>query len=189
LGENFARQGKSVERRQELVAPGSSFGYRHWALTLAAACLLVLAAKAITGRHSALIPLVTSPERELSASPGDKSVLAAGDTVTLGGDGARVQRLQAEDLHSRVAWTAGLIRLDGQTLAEAVEEFNRYNRRKLTIADPAIAGLQVSGTFRAKEPESFVATLTRSAGVRTLAPGSRASDSEVIRLVGAGSTR
>jgi transmembrane sensor len=113
-------------------------------------------------------------------------VLAAGETVTLEVDSTRVQRLQAEELRDRLAWTGGLIRLDGQTLTEAVAEFNRYNLRKLTIADPTIAGLQVSGTFNAKEPESFVATLARSAGVRTLAPGSRGSDSQSIRLVGAG---
>jgi transmembrane sensor len=178
-----------VERRQALFARESSFGYRHRALTvlgLAATGLLALAARAIIEKPSALFPLEASVERQLAVSPGRISVLAAGETVTLEADSTRVQRLQAEDLRNRLAWTGGLIRLDGETLTEAVAEFNRYNRRKLTIADPTIAGLQVSGTFNAKEPESFVATLARSAGVRTLAPGSRASDSQIIRLVGAG---
>jgi hypothetical protein len=81
-----------------------------------------------------------------------------------------VQRLRSDEVTRRVAWTAGLIRLNQNTLSEAVEEFNRYNRRKLQIADPAIADLRVSGTFKVKEPERFAATLERSQAVRALIP-------------------
>jgi transmembrane sensor len=41
----------------------------------------------------------------------------------------------------------------------AVDEFNRYNRRKLQLADPALAALRVGGTFNATDPESFAAAL------------------------------
>jgi transmembrane sensor len=181
-----------VQRRRQLCARGMSFGYRHGALTLlglAAAGLLALTARALTEKPGVPVSFESRAEREPDVSPSGKSVLVAGDTVTLGGDSTRVQRLAAEDLRNTVAWTAGVIRLDGETLTEAVAEFNRYNRRKLTIADPTIAGLHVSGTFKAREPESFVATLARSGGVRALTLGSRASDSQVIRLVGAGTAR
>lgn len=177
-----------MQRRQELLEQGLASGYGHWtftALGLMAACLLALVALVRSDRHSTGVPLEVGAELESSGSPEGGSVLAAGDTVTLGTRRTRVERLPAGDLHSRLAWTAGLIQLDGKNLTEAVAEFNRYNRKKLTIADPAIARLRVSGTFSAREPESFVATLARSGGVRELEPGSRTDDSQVIRLVGA----
>jgi transmembrane sensor len=46
-----------------------------------------------------------------------------------------------------------------QTLSSAVEEFNRYNVRKIVIADPAVAGLKVEGNFRATNVEAFVRLL------------------------------
>jgi len=177
-----------VERRQALLEQGLAFGYGHRTLTalgLTAACVLALVALSRSDRHSVRVPLEIGAELESGGSPEGTSVLAAGDTVTLGTAGTRVERLPAEDLRSRFAWTAGLIQLDGKSLTEAVAEFNRYNRKKLTIADPAIAGLRVSGTFSARQPESFVATLARSGDVRELAPRSRNPDSQIIRLVGA----
>jgi ferric-dicitrate binding protein FerR (iron transport regulator) len=177
-----------VQQRQEVLEPGLASGYGHRTLTvlgLTAACLLALVAVVRSDRRSARVPLEVGAELESSISPEGRSVLAAGDTVTLGAGRTRVERLPPGDLRSRLAWTAGLIQLDGKNLTEAVAEFNRYNRKKLTIADPAIADLRVSGTFSAREPESFVATLARSGDVRELAPGSRTADSQVIRLVGA----
>jgi transmembrane sensor len=80
----------------------------------------------------------------------------------------------------KLAWTAGNISFDGETLTEAVREFNRYNRRHLAIADPAIAQMKVGGSFEADDPESFAATLEKHFGVRRM-PTVR-GDHDVIRL-------
>ncbi len=178
-----------MQPRQQYFEPGSTFGYRQWTLLvlgLATLCLLVLGSQAFLNRHGATTAPEPDPESAPAGAPlSHKAILVAGDTVTLGADSVPVRRLPAQEMNSRLAWTQGLIQLDGKTLTEAVAEFNRYNRRKLTIVDPAIAGLQVSGTFPAAEPERFVATLARSAGIRALTAGSHAADSQVIRLVGA----
>lgn len=81
----------------------------------------------------------------------------------------------------KLAWTMGNISFDGETLTEAVREFNRYNRRHLVIADPAIAQMKVGGSFEANDPESFAATLEKHFGVRRM-PAVR-GDNDVIRLV------
>jgi transmembrane sensor len=81
----------------------------------------------------------------------------------------------------KLAWTMGNISFDGETLTEAVREFNRYNRRHLAIADPAIAQMKVGGSFEATDPESFAATLEKHFGVRRM-PAVR-GDHDVIRLV------
>lgn len=81
----------------------------------------------------------------------------------------------------KLAWTMGNISFDGETLTEAVGEFNRYNRRHLAIADPAITRMKVGGSFEATDPESFAATLEKHFGVRRM-PAAR-GDNDVIRLV------
>ena len=154
------------------------------ALGVGVACFLAWAVTALVDKRMTSSPPDSTFDRKLSAAPRAAQVLSPGESGELGEDGVQVRRLPKAELTSRLAWTSGLIKLDGQTLAEAVEEFNRYNRRKLRIDDPAIAELRVSGTFKAKEPEQFVATLQRSSGVRALASDSRDSDSQVIRLVG-----
>jgi transmembrane sensor len=44
---------------------------------------------------------------------------------------------------------------DHTTLAEAVAEFNRYNRQKIVIADPQIAKLEIGGTFPSDDVKLF----------------------------------
>ena len=83
----------------------------------------------------------------------------------------------------KLAWTAGNISFDGETLTEAVREFNRYNRRHIAIADPAIAAMKIGGNFEADDPESFAATLEKHFGVRRI-PAVR-GDNNVIRLASA----
>ena len=80
----------------------------------------------------------------------------------------------------------GNISFDGETLTEAVSEFNRYNRRHLAIADPAIAQMKVGGSFEANDPESFAATLEKHFGVQRMPAGR--GDNDVIRLGSSGRT-
>jgi transmembrane sensor len=55
-----------------------------------------------------------------------------------------------------LAWREGMVGLDGETLAEAAAEFNRYNERQIVIADAALGQERLVGYFRANDPESFV---------------------------------
>src|SRR5262249_50414206 len=68
-----------------------------------------------------------------------------------------LEPVAAADIPYRLAWTQGRIWFKQNTLAEAVAEFNRYNRRQLVIADPAIATLRVGGAFDVTDPDAFVA--------------------------------
>jgi ferric-dicitrate binding protein FerR (iron transport regulator) len=84
-----------------------------------------------------------------------------------------------------LAVAASLLWFDRVTLADAVLEFNRYNRRQLVIDDPEIATLHIGGTFDATDLESFVAAL-QSFGIRTVPPQAEPDQpqSDLIRLVG-----
>lgn len=74
------------------------------------------------------------------------------------------------DLAQRLAWRDGQIVLDGQTLTEAAAEFNRYNDRKIEIADARLADERFVGWFRTNDPEGFAeaaaATFNGKVGLR-----------------------
>ena len=91
--------------------------------------------------------------------------VVAGEIAVVGRDGAKINRLGALEMARRLAWTKRLV-FTGQTLAEAVAEFNRYNSCRLVIADPAVAELQVGGTFSATDLDSFIVALDRTLHVR-----------------------
>jgi transmembrane sensor len=70
-----------------------------------------------------------------------------------------------DDLARKMTWLTGLLSFHGDTLGDAVSEFNRYNRKQIEIFDPSIATRQVGGVFQATDPDSFVAALHVAIGV------------------------
>jgi len=130
---------------------------------------------------------VGSADRNLHAHPvldSSAPYAGAGDHVVFG-QGSWVIKHQSPDYVARkLAWTSGRISFDGETLSDAVHEFNRYNRRHFAIADPAIARIRVGGLFDATDPESFAATLEKHFGVHRM-PAVQGDD-DVIRLVSSG---
>ena len=66
---------------------------------------------------------------------------------------------QGEDIPRKLAWREGKIILQNQTLEAAVEEFNRYNRIKISIEDPAIRNERLVGQYRLDQPEDFADTV------------------------------
>jgi transmembrane sensor len=80
-------------------------------------------------------------------------------------DRVSVTRIEPQLLARRLAWTSGRIVLQGETLSEAIAEFNRYNKRQLAF-EPSIATLRVGGNFNATDPESFAAALASAFHLR-----------------------
>jgi hypothetical protein len=173
-----------VEQRQEIVGQGPAFGSRIFTIAALAilACAVLWAAAALFERRLSVAPQ-PFPSDSFARNPGrPASVLSPGESVRIGTDERGVQHLESDDIANRLAWTRGEVRFNGETLGAAVDEFNRYNRLKLKIADTAIAGLRVNGTFNAREPRAFVAALERSRAVRSRTIQSAGSDGEVIEL-------
>ena len=82
--------------------------------------------------------------------------VAAGERVFAENDAGVLTPPKADaDLGRQLAWRDGQIVLDGQTLAEAAAEFNRYNDRKIEIADARLADKRFVGWFRINDPEGF----------------------------------
>lgn len=110
--------------------------------------------------------------------PASAETISRGEAASAAHSKLSSRRMHAEDMARKLAWTTGRLSFQGESLTEAVGEFNRYNRRHLSIADPSITLRQVGGNFRATDPDSFVAALELSFGVQAL----RTSDGSGITL-------
>lgn len=82
----------------------------------------------------------------------------------------------APALERLVAWQGGRAIFDDDSVADAVEIMNRYDRQRLTLEDDAVAELRISGTFRVGDNEAFANAL------RAMLPVSVVSQSDALRL-------
>ena len=87
-------------------------------------------------------------DKPVRLTAGEKAYVSEADPVN------RIVSAPSE-IDRELAWRDGNIDLAGESLADAVAEFNRHNRRKLVIADPAIADEPLYGVFHANDPQGF----------------------------------
>lgn len=90
--------------------------------------------------------------RTLSLSAGDRAVAGASAIV----------RSAVADPRQAVAWRERRLVFDGEPLADAAAEFNRYNGRRIIVEDPALAKRRISGVFNADRPEVIVRFVARN---------------------------
>ena len=74
---------------------------------------------------------------------------------------------------AQAAWTTGSLVFEDETVAEVVRRFNLHNQAQIRILAPELAERRISGTFRASDPESFIAFIHATSA-------SPASDRSVI---------
>jgi transmembrane sensor len=109
-------------------------------------------------------------------------VLSSHQIARVSPSGVVLETFPDADVSRKLAWTTGHLSFSGETLVEAIAEFNRYNERQLVIADPSIRGLTIGGKFPCKDVDGFVAAL-RPIGVEGRDGGTSASGGRLVRLV------
>jgi transmembrane sensor len=109
---------------------------------------------------------------------GYRTSLSAGQSAFVGDNAAvRINKEEPSAVDRTLAWRTGAIDIGGQTLAAAIGEFNRYNRRKLELADQRLAGEQIDGLFHTDDPEGFARAIRASFNVEV-----DLADDRVIRI-------
>jgi transmembrane sensor len=88
--------------------------------------------------------------------PGERLVFSDG----------RAPKRDNPPLSVATAWTQRRLVFQSSPLSEVVEEFNRYNTRQLSIADPALETYRVSGVFSSTDPEPLLAFLRLQRGMQ-----------------------
>ncbi len=90
--------------------------------------------------------------------------LAPGQVASISSSGERLQRRPAS--RSESLWPSGMLEFDNTPLAQALTEANRYGRARISLADPSLEALRVSGTFRAGDLEGLARSLEAAFGLR-----------------------
>jgi transmembrane sensor len=99
--------------------------------------------------------------------------LTAGQSAVASGSGVRLRDLPKREMARKLAWQTQMIVFDGDTLAEVVDQFNRYNERQLVIADPTLSTIHIGGYFRPTNLDAFVSVLQSDFGIRINPDGNR----------------
>ena len=99
--------------------------------------------------------------------------ISAGQSAFVADSVAQVVRARTARTEDVLAWRRGEIVFDGDTVASAVAEFNRYNERKIELADPEIGRRTIVGYFLIDQPEKFALAASRMSGGQARQDGQR----------------
>lgn len=89
----------------------------------------------------------------------DDAKIAAGGVARAKATRVAVEQRSLPEVEELLSWRSGFLVFHETPLAEAVAEFNRYNKRQVVIRDASVAALKVSGNFKATYLDSFVGLL------------------------------
>jgi transmembrane sensor len=103
------------------------------------------------------------PLRPAAAIP--PAVVTGGDVVIADQIATLVTPKSAARVESELAWRRGLLMFDKSTLGDAVDEINRYNRKKLVLDDADAAAIRITGSFEAENVEAFARLLREAFGL------------------------
>jgi transmembrane sensor len=105
---------------------------------------------------------VTSSSEQRRAD--DAVLVPAGQQVAVLGS-AQVTPSAIADVAAATAWTQRRLIFESTPLSAVVKEFNRYNTRRLVIADPKLSSFHVSGVFSSTDPALLVQFLQMQAEI------------------------
>jgi transmembrane sensor len=92
--------------------------------------------------------------------------LIAGQRAFLASDAVlRIEPAGPSDVDRALAWRNGKIDLIGETLGDAIDDFNRYNARQIVLLDPTLASERFDGIFGTDDPEGFAIAVKSSLNV------------------------
>ncbi|HTM81897.1 FecR family protein [Asticcacaulis sp.] len=111
------------------------------------------------------------------ARESDKSIeVRAGEAVLTSANGTRVRTMAPNDIQFVASWQKGELIFRGETLGTAVDEYNRYLTRKISIGDPSLQAIQLGGRFKTHDPADFLASLHAGFGINV----ARMDDGSVV---------
>jgi transmembrane sensor len=94
------------------------------------------------------------------------STISGGDIALARGDSTLVTSRSEERVENALAWRTGMLNFENATLREVADEFNRYNSRKIVIADPEAGAFRIGGMFPSSDPDAFVRLLRDAYGLK-----------------------
>jgi transmembrane sensor len=74
------------------------------------------------------------------------------------------------DSRRALSWAEGRLIFDGDAVAIAVRQFNRFNRVQIELLDTGLASRELNAVFDASDPEAFVVFLEATTNIRVTRP-------------------
>ena len=90
----------------------------------------------------------------------ERVLVAAGEQLIVPVAVAEVPRSRPIDPKVAATWTDHTLNFQDATLADVIEEFNRYNEKQILLEGPELSALRVSGVFSATKPVSLLKFLS-----------------------------
>lgn len=108
-----------------------------------------------------------SVEAWIAGHEQDRTRIAAGSKSFVADATPGIEVIEASgELDRALAWRTGELALNGESLAYAASELNRYNSRKLVIDDATLAREPLVGYFRTDQPENFGRAVAAMVGAK-----------------------
>ncbi len=151
----------------DVRAVGTEFGVS--LMNASTAVVTVAHGKVAVSKHGDA--RITSMERAEVAE------LGADQQIVLSNRGA--QPVKQVDASRELQWATGYYEFRGETVREAIEQFNRRNRLKVVMSDPSIGAIAMPfTTVKLDDPETFVLMLAARPDVQVAY-----ESADVIRLI------
>jgi transmembrane sensor len=145
---------------RDITALGTSFVVRNVDDQLA---VTLIEGKVAVAKHAMPQSRPAAPSLPGEAAAAAVLTLAPGERATYGrAAGVAVDRPQ---LRRITAWQTGKVDLEDISLADAIEEMNRYSSVQLEVQGDEAAALRIGGIFKAGDSASFAAAVARTHGL------------------------
>lgn len=104
---------------------------------------------------------VIAPTTLATLAPGDRTVLNLAEPAA-----PHVQSLATAELNDRLSWRVPRLEFSGTPLDHAIPLFNEHSRIKVTLADPSLGAVRLSGVIRADNVETLRELLSEAHGIK-----------------------
>lgn len=131
------------------------------------------------------VSAANEPVESARSPPVEVAKLTAGRRALVKSGSAEIETTTVTSLEPVTAWTERRLVFDSTPLSDIVQQFNRYNHKRLVLDDPSLASLELSGVFGSNDPEVLVLFLQRVANVEVVT----SSDGSEIRIHAANTPR
>ncbi|WP_429911665.1 FecR family protein [Glycocaulis sp.] len=166
----FSEQSRSVHLDDgEAAFEVSSDPSRPFLVHTAGTTVRVVGTHFVVRRHGDGV-LVTVAEGEVAIERGADSLQANALMAVQIGSGSvpSVRHLDEAALSRQLSWQTGRLLFDGETLAEAITEMNRYSPVRIELAATGLASERFVGAFRAGDTRTFAETVATAYELRVV---------------------
>ncbi|WP_062731280.1 FecR family protein [Sphingobium abikonense] len=113
---------------------------------------------------------LTVTHGQVSVHCGDSPLqkVAAGSGAVIQPRSISLTRLGSKIVEQRTAWRDQMVELDGETVEQAADEFNRYRKTPILIGDTRVSALRIGGRFRTTDSQEFLSALQLTLPIRVV---------------------